>query len=461
MEGLGDLVREAVDAGFLNIDIDASTLVDLSLATIDEQQRVNAERTADLTRLVREVEPAEVTISVGGEIGEVGKTNSTEAELRAYLAEYRAALGRRWRHAGRSQQGQHPDRDVARWRGAARRSVAPVAIDFDTLTRLSTVAREEFGLAGCVQHGASTLPEEAFGHFPAAGCAEIHLATGFQNILYDGGGLPADLRAEMMAWCLANCADERKPGETDEQFLYKTRKKALGPFKEALWSIGPRPRPRSAPTSRPAGPVRAAGRGRHPRPGGPIRPAPGLPDRCRPALGGRRARPSAPAPKRSSTTDRSRPCPTCSASPSTCPTTRTIPHGGPISGTSATSWSAASPSSRAGDGRTDVKPIAGTDWCEYHHLGLVIGGVLHYITPEGLEMEVGPGMLYEILPSHDAWVVGDRRSSSSTSPDADLRPAGGRSERADAGDARLHRHRRLDRHRRARRPAAGRRCSPS
>ncbi len=43
----------------------------------------------------------------------------------------------------------------------------------------------------------------------------------------------------MMAWCVANCADERKPGETDEQFLYKTRKKALGPFKEALWSIGP------------------------------------------------------------------------------------------------------------------------------------------------------------------------------------------------------------------------------
>jgi hypothetical protein len=117
-------------------------------------------------------------------------------------------------------------------------SVAPVAIDFDTLRRLSTVARDEFGLAGCVQHGASTLPEEAFGHFPANGCAEIHLATGFQNILYDAGGLPDDLRAEMMAWCLANCADERKPGETDEQFLYKTRKKALGPFKRALWDIG-------------------------------------------------------------------------------------------------------------------------------------------------------------------------------------------------------------------------------
>ncbi|MGH2482931.1 MAG: adenylate/guanylate cyclase domain-containing protein [Candidatus Limnocylindria bacterium] len=55
----------------------------------------------------------------------------------------------------------------------------------------------------------------------------------------------------------------------------------------------------------------------------------------------------------------------------------------------------------------DVKPIAQTDWCEYHHLGLVMEGKLHYVTPDGLEMEVGPGMLFEILPGHDAWVVGD------------------------------------------------------
>ena len=116
-------------------------------------------------------------------------------------------------------------------------SVAQVQIDFDTMQRLSTVARDEYGLAGAVQHGASTLPEEAFHHFPTNGTAEIHLATGFQNILYDDDGLPDALRAEMMAWCLANCTDERKPDETDEQFLYKTRKKAIGPFKRALWSL--------------------------------------------------------------------------------------------------------------------------------------------------------------------------------------------------------------------------------
>jgi hypothetical protein len=176
-----------------------------------------------------------VVIGVGGEIGEVGKSNSTEEELRAYLNGYYGSLhgsgipglSKVSIQTGTSHGGVPlPDG-----------SVAQVSIDFDTLQRLSTVARDEYGLAGCVQHGASTLPEKAFHHFPANGTAEIHLATGFQNILYDEPGLPAELRAEMMAWCLANCADERKDGETDGQFLYKTRKKALGPFKRALWML--------------------------------------------------------------------------------------------------------------------------------------------------------------------------------------------------------------------------------
>jgi fructose/tagatose bisphosphate aldolase len=234
LEGIKDLTREAIAAGFLNIDIDSSTLVDLDQPTVPEQQKVNADNSAELTRLIRDLEPDGVTISIGGEIGEVGKSNSTEEELRAYLDEYRRALG----------DGTVGISKVSIQTGTshggvpmADGSIAEVKIDFDTLDRLSRVAREEYGLAGCVQHGASTLPEEAFHHFPEHGTAEVHLATGFQNILYDEGGLPGELRAEMLDWCVANCADERKDGETDEQFLYKTRKKAIGPFKRQLWTL--------------------------------------------------------------------------------------------------------------------------------------------------------------------------------------------------------------------------------
>jgi fructose/tagatose bisphosphate aldolase len=235
MAGLEDLTREAIAAGFLNIDIDASTLVDLSRDTVAEQQAVNAENTAALTRLIRELEPTGVTISIGGEIGEVGKANSTEEELRAYLSGYYERLGG---------DGQIGISKVSIQTGTSHGGVpmpdgtiASVKIDFDTMRRLSNVARDEFGLAGCVQHGASTLPDEAFHHFPENGAAEIHLATGFQNILYDAGGLPEDLRAEMLEWCEANLADERKEGETEEQFRYKTRKKAIGPFKRQLWDL--------------------------------------------------------------------------------------------------------------------------------------------------------------------------------------------------------------------------------
>ena len=237
MSGLKQLTSEAVAAGFCNIDIDSSTLVDLTQPTPAAEQLVNVANTVELTALIRAIEPEGVTISIGGEIGEVGKANSTEEELRAYLDGYFGSL-----HGS----GLPGISKVSVQTGTSHGgvvlpdgSVAQVSVDFGTLKRLSTVAREEYGLAGAVQHGASTLPEEAFHHFPANGTSEIHLATGFQNILYDGGGLPDALRAEMMAWCLANCDDERKAGETDEQFLYKTRKKALGPFKRALWTLPP------------------------------------------------------------------------------------------------------------------------------------------------------------------------------------------------------------------------------
>jgi len=54
----------------------------------------------------------------------------------------------------------------------------------------------------------------------------------------------------------------------------------------------------------------------------------------------------------------------------------------------------------------DVKPVALTDTCEYHHLGIVMSGRLRFATPDGLEMEVGPGMVFEVQPGHDAWVLG-------------------------------------------------------
>ena len=88
-----------------------------------------------------------------------------------------------------------------------------------------------------MQHGASTLPPDAFGNFPRVGAVEIHLATNFQNIVFDHPRLPAELRERMRRWLEENAAGERKPDDTAEQFYYRARKKAIGPFKSECWSL--------------------------------------------------------------------------------------------------------------------------------------------------------------------------------------------------------------------------------
>jgi len=55
----------------------------------------------------------------------------------------------------------------------------------------------------------------------------------------------------------------------------------------------------------------------------------------------------------------------------------------------------------------DVKPIAGTETCQFHHFGVTLSGRLRAAMPDGTELEVGPGDVFEMPPGHDAWVVGD------------------------------------------------------
>lgn len=234
IKGLKDLILEAIEAGFYNIDIDSSTLVDLSKSSILEQQRLNFEVCADLTKFIRKNQPKEIEISVGGEIGEVGGKNSTPEELHAFMRGFRKSLRKNYIGISKiSVQTGTTHGGVVLPDG----NIAEVNIDFDTLKTLSEIARTEYGLAGCVQHGASTLPSEVFHKFVQTGTCEIHLATEFQNIVYESKCFPSELKEKMYNWIKENCADERKETDTEEQFIYKTRKKALGPFKKEIISL--------------------------------------------------------------------------------------------------------------------------------------------------------------------------------------------------------------------------------
>ncbi len=234
IRGIKELITESINAGFYNIDIDTSTLVDLSKPTVMEQQRANFETAAELTRHIRACQPRGIEVSVGGEIGEVGTKNSTPEELAAFMEGYNGALGKGYNgiskisiQTGTSHGGVPlPDGTIAK-----------VALDFSVIDALGKLARTQFGIGGVVQHGASTLPESAFDQFPKHQTMEVHLATGFQNTVLDSTALPRTLKENIYKWLDTNAADERKPNMTNEQFYYKARKKALGPFKKEMWSL--------------------------------------------------------------------------------------------------------------------------------------------------------------------------------------------------------------------------------
>ena len=235
IESLKALIREAVAAGFFNIDVDTSTLVDLSYSDIPSQQRLNIAVTSLLAGYIRSVEPKGVTISIGGEIGEVGGHNSNPEELHAYLDGFRDTFGK-------AEPGVVGLSKISIQTGTSHGgvvlpdgSIAKVSVAFDTMITLSRLSRSEYGLGGAVQHGASTLPDDLFSKFVDSETLEVHLATNFTNMFFDH--IPASFREEIYAYLREKSAAERKPDMTDEQFYYKTRKNSIGPFKSKSWHL--------------------------------------------------------------------------------------------------------------------------------------------------------------------------------------------------------------------------------
>ncbi len=230
INNLQHLIIEAIEAGFYNIDIDASTLVDLSKHDIAEQQKLNSEMTALLTGYIRKNQPTDVTISIGGEIGHIGDRNSTLSDFEAFMYQYlqritSIGISKVSVQTGSSHGGTPlPDG-----------TLKEVTLDFSVLKSIGEIAKDKYHLAGAVQHGASTLPLSDFDEFKNNNTVEVHLATALQNSIYDH--LPEGIKNDMTAWVMTNLSQDKASDQTEEQFIYKNRKKAFGPFKRALWDL--------------------------------------------------------------------------------------------------------------------------------------------------------------------------------------------------------------------------------
>ena len=54
-----------------------------------------------------------------------------------------------------------------------------------------------------------------------------------------------------------------------------------------------------------------------------------------------------------------------------------------------------------------VKPVAGTPSCQFHHRGWIASGQMQIETDDGAVRLLSPGDAFEVLPGHNARVVGD------------------------------------------------------
>ena len=57
----------------------------------------------------------------------------------------------------------------------------------------------------------------------------------------------------------------------------------------------------------------------------------------------------------------------------------------------------------------DIKPMAGTEWCEASHFQYQVSGTVRVHMADGTEFDVKPGDVTVLPSGHDAWVVGDEQ----------------------------------------------------
>ena len=184
--------------------------------TVDEQQRENYVRAAELTALIRELETDGVTVSVGGEIGEVGQQNSTVEELRAYLDGYRRELD------ARAAPGAVGVSKVSVQTGTSHGGVplpgggvAEVKLDFEVAPRarrgrplVRPGGRRPARRLDAARRAVPPLPGGRDGGDPPRDRASRTRCTSTRPSR-------ESLHREIEAWCHANAADERKPDQTD------------------------------------------------------------------------------------------------------------------------------------------------------------------------------------------------------------------------------------------------------
>jgi len=238
LDGVLALARRVISAGFNQLDIDASHLFDPERSDLAGFHAPNARATARMTAELRRGQ-AEIRLTLGGAVGEIGGRNTTVADLTAFYQELLESIPA----------GVAPLDKISAQTGTmhggliqADGTLGRMPVDIDLAADLGRQARA-LGLGGLVQHGASTLSLADLARLPKANVIEVHLATQVQNIVFDHPAFPANLLERMRERLLLTerGAEGDQVTETDTssevQRFYRARWTAWGLFRTELLAL--------------------------------------------------------------------------------------------------------------------------------------------------------------------------------------------------------------------------------
>jgi len=246
------MLKDAIDAGIYAIDIDTSVLeADPKIVTDPvEQQRGNFTASAKLVEAARIYGRLNgVDLALGVEVGEVGEAFITEDHMRAFLGNLKKRLANKGAELGFDIE--MPDvlaipsgSQHGGVRDAAGNIMENVNIAFDLLVTAKRVCAE-YGMAGPVQHGASTLPTKMFDMFPARDVTEIHLATALE-LLFRTEVLDKAVLDQMTDEFIASEAGQKvqakqtakglPPLSRDAMMRHFDARKLIIEYKQAFWT---------------------------------------------------------------------------------------------------------------------------------------------------------------------------------------------------------------------------------
>ncbi len=228
-------ILELLECGYGQVDLDTAALAIAGESAVT-RQLPNAKATVALLQSLAADTPAGTMF--GGEVGEIGGSNTTPEDLQVFIDLVRwhagpaaAAFGKVSVQTG-TRHGGMTDSDG---------KVTRMPLDLELARQLADVAHEN-GFAGIVQHGASTLQPDQFAALPDAGVVEVHLATNIQNLVFDSPAFPTELRAQMKEVALASSAGSAErggeTGATDAELAFSQKRWSMwGPFKKQLLDL--------------------------------------------------------------------------------------------------------------------------------------------------------------------------------------------------------------------------------